>query len=130
MAHGPAVRSTKRSSSATPSPSCWRLVGGCSTGANRLLSQVYHYDQWEQYDGSDPKTGLFTGYINSFLKIKQEASGWPDWVKSEADQDTYIDRYQDNEGINLDKESIKKNGGLRTLAKLMLNSFWCDSVLA
>ena len=88
------------------------------------ISQVYHYNDWAEYDGSDESTGLFTRYINGFLKIKQEASGWPDWVKSEADKDNYIKRYKDNEGIDLDKDSIEKNGGLRTLAKLMLNSFW------
>ena len=30
---------------------------------------------------------LFTEYVNTFLKIKQEASGYPHWVKSDSDQD-------------------------------------------
>ncbi len=37
--------------------------------------EVWHYDRWAQYDGKDPDTGLFTRYINSFLKLKAQASG-------------------------------------------------------
>lgn len=36
----------------------------------------------------------------------------------------YIDDYYDKEGILLDFDNIRKNPGLRQLAKLMLNSFW------
>jgi hypothetical protein len=31
--------------------------------------------------------GLFAQYVNMFLKLKQEASGCPSWVQSEADRD-------------------------------------------
>eukprot|EP00057_Strongylocentrotus_purpuratus_P035473 XP_799265.2 PREDICTED: uncharacterized protein LOC594742 [Strongylocentrotus purpuratus] len=68
--------------------------------------------------------GLFTAYINQFLKIKQEASGWPDWCRTEEDREKYIQNYFEKEGITLDRENIKKNKGLRSLSKLMLNSFW------
>ena len=33
--------------------------------------EVYHFDHWMEYDGETNDTGLFTGYINAFLKIKQ-----------------------------------------------------------
>ena len=68
--------------------------------------------------------GLFTEYVNTFLKIKQQASGWPDWCKTENDKHSYIDLYEKKEGIRLDYNKVKKNTGLRALAKLMLNSFW------
>jgi hypothetical protein len=68
--------------------------------------------------------GLFAGYVDMFLKLKQEASGYPNWVKSEADEDKYIGDYRRAEGIALDKASIAKNSGRRTLAKLKLNSMW------
>jgi hypothetical protein len=58
------------------------------------------------------------------LKMKQEASGWPEWCQSENDNWRYIRDYHEKEGILLDYNNIKKNPGLRTLAKLMLNSFW------
>ena len=35
-----------------------------------------------------------------------------------------MDDYRDKEGIELDPEKIEKNPGLRTLAKMMLNSMW------
>ena len=68
--------------------------------------------------------GMFTDYVNTFLKIKQEASGWPEWCITDKDKEQYITDYNDREGILLDHENIKKNPGLRSLAKLMLNSFW------
>ena len=57
------------------------------------------------------------------MKLKQEASGWPDWILTE-DKQNYIELYKQKEGITLEYHKIKKNPGLRALAKLMLNSFW------
>jgi hypothetical protein len=37
---------------------------------------------------------------------------------------TLIDEYKQAEGIQLDRVSIAKNSGQRTLAKLKLNSMW------
>ena len=88
------------------------------------IFEVYHYKDWMQYDGKDPKTGLFTEYISIFLKLKQEKSGWPSWVKTEKDAEEYIRRYEDKMGIKLDPKQIEKNAGLRSIAKLFLNSFW------
>ena len=34
-----------------------------------------------QYDSSTGQGRLFSAYVNRFLKVKQEASGWPDWCK-------------------------------------------------
>jgi len=59
--------------------------------------------------------------VNTFLKIKQEASDWPKWCKTEDDRKKYINDYYDREGIWLDAENIMSNPGLRQLAKLMLN---------
>ena len=67
---------------------------------------------------------LFKGYVSKFLKIKQEASGKPDWVKTESDLEKYIKDYEEQQGIKLDKEKIEYNAGLRAIAKLCLNSLW------
>lgn len=80
------------------------------------IYEVLHYDTV-----SDE---LFKGYINMFLKIKQEASGWPSWCNSEEDKLEYIRRYEEREGIFLEQDNIMKNPGLRFIAKLMLNSLW------
>jgi len=73
-----------------------------------------------------PRTSskLFRGYIDTFLKIKQEASGWPSWFATEQQKKQYIREYERKEGIKMARTKIKKNPGLRSLAKLMLNSFW------
>lgn len=34
-------------------------------------------DQVEKYNPSSQLGGIFTEYINTFLKMKPEASGWP-----------------------------------------------------
>jgi hypothetical protein len=57
-----------------------------------------------------------------FLKLKKYSSGYPSCLQSEADKDKYIGDYRRAEGIPLDKASILKNAGQRTLAKLKLNS--------
>ena len=60
-----------------------------------------------------------------WLKIKREASGWPDWVGAdETKRQQYIREYHQQEGILFEYEKIEKNPGLRTLAKMMLNSMW------
>ncbi|KAI1289515.1 putative DNA polymerase [Halotydeus destructor] len=144
--------------------------------AMRLGYQLLRVNEVLHYDRSDDK--LFHEYINMWLKIKQEASGWPSWVQKEqargktiateaengfierimnttgtrltreeiesgagwppyvkakqqegeaiarAAEDKYIADYLENEGIRLDRTKISKNPGRRSIAKLMLNSFY------
>ena len=68
--------------------------------------------------------GLFTEYIDKFMRQKQEADGWPSWVKTDADKAKYVADYKAREGIELDPANIAKNPGRQQLAKIMLNSFW------
>ena len=76
------------------------------------------------FDRGTNSGGLFAEYVNMFLKLKQESSGYPSWVQSEADKDKYIEDYRRAEGIAMDKASISKNAGQITLAKLKLNLMW------
>jgi hypothetical protein len=85
------------------------------------IFEVYHYDQTIS---NDPGGSLFKEYVSMFLKIKQEASGYPDWVETEADKDTYIKYYHEKQGILLDKSHINKNDSMRFVSKLFLNSCW------
>ena len=62
--------------------------------------------------------------INTFLKIVQENSGYPEWCKTEQDKDQYINDYEKFEGIKLEKNKICVNEGLRSISKLLLNSMW------
>ena len=88
------------------------------------VHEVLHWCETEVYDPSSKKDGLFTGYINTFLKLKQQASGFPEHVKTEEAKNEYIQQYYEHEGILLEKHLIKKNPGLRSLSKLALNSFY------
>ena len=92
------------------------------------IFEVWHYDETEQYDPSTKRGGLFTEYINTFMKLKQESSGWPKDADTDTQKFEFIDSYYEKEGIMLDYENIEKNPGLRSLAQLMLNSFWGSSV--
>ena len=85
---------------------------------------VWHFEQREQYDPVTKSGGLFSEYINTFLKIKQESSGIPQWCETEEDVQKYIRDYENKEGIMLDRKQLVKNPGLRALSKLTLNSFW------
>ena len=80
------------------------------------------YEVWHFTRNSN---AMFSSYVNTFLKIKQEASGWPEWVGDDPDKrQQYLDDYQAKEGIALDPDKIDKNPGRRSLAKMMLDSFW------
>ena len=58
------------------------------------------------------------------MKVKQECSGWPEDVVTEEQKDQYIADYHKAEGIKLDPDRIEHNPGLRTVAKLCLNTLW------
>jgi hypothetical protein len=63
-------------------------------------------------------------YINTFLKLKAEASGYPGWVRGPEDEERYVESFWQSEGVRLDRESIRANAARRGLAKLCLNSMW------
>ena len=88
------------------------------------IHEVLHWPETEMYNPQTKQGGLFTQYINTFLKLKQEASGYPPHIKTEREKDNYIQEYLEHEGILLDKDFIVKNPGLRSLSKLALNSFY------
>jgi len=84
---------------------------------------VLHYKTKFEYKNEN-EPGLFGGYVNNWLKEKVEASGFPGWVQTENDKDTYISDYFKNEGITLNKSKIHFRAGDRSLAKLFLNSIF------
>ena len=77
------------------------------------IFEVWHYPNSDIYDKSSQSGGLFTEYVDLFLKYKQEASGYPDEVTSNLQK----------EGNRLASENIELNSGLRSVMKLILNSF-------
>jgi hypothetical protein len=57
-----------------------------------IVKEVFEF--WEYkvtcFDKGSNSGGLFAEYINMFLKLKQESSGYPSWVQSEADKDSTL----------------------------------------
>ena len=88
------------------------------------IDEVLHFSQTEQLNPTTGKGGLFTQYINTFLRLKTQASGYPTTVKTLADQEEYIRQYAIHEGVHLEREEIEHNPGMRSIAKLALNSFY------
>ena len=80
------------------------------------IHEVWH---WEETTDE-----LFKDYVNMYLKIKQEASGYPKHCVTDEQKQQYIHDYYEHEGIRLDPNKIEYNPGLRFLAKLALNSLW------
>lgn len=80
------------------------------------IIEVLHYP-----NSSD---SVFSGYINEFLKIKYESSGWPHWCSDEESKKLFIQRVKERDGIDLNSEKMIKNPALRFMAKLLLNSLW------
>ena len=81
------------------------------------IHEVWHFP--------DQQEGLFANYVNTWLKIKEKASGWLSHVGEDSEkQRRYVDDYHAREGIHLQPANIRKNSGLRALAKMMLNSRW------
>jgi hypothetical protein len=86
--------------------------------------EVYHWSETIVHDTGTRSGGLFSDYVQTFLKLKTEASGYPPNCKTPEEQQVFVDQFFDKEGVSLDTENLKKNSGIRALSKLMLNSFW------
>jgi len=54
-------------------------------------------------------------YIDTFLKFKAEAIGYPGWLQSSKDEDKYVQSFQESVGIELDKANIQKNAAEKGL---------------
>lgn len=82
----------------------------------RYIYEAHHFDTWSD--------DLFTKFIDNFYAIKQEAEGYPEWAKTEEDKDKYVENVFKETGIQLNKERISKNPGLRAVAKQPIVSLW------
>ncbi|KAL9952108.1 hypothetical protein ACROYT_G039315 [Oculina patagonica] len=118
---------TERSCKCKHSPEERQLTGTwCTPEIEEAVKRGYvieHVHEVWHFEKKDDT--LFREFVNTFLKMKQEASGWPSWVGDDVDKRVqYITQYEQKEGIKLDADKIEKNPGRRSLAKMMLNSFW------
>lgn len=83
----------------------------------RDMHEVWHF--------AESRVGLFLDYVNTWLKIKTQAGGWPkDVGEDEAKRQQFLRDFEAREGISLEYDKMAANPGLRQLAKMMLNSMW------
>ena len=74
--------------------------------------EVWHFDKKSDF--------LFKGYIRRFMKIKLESSNYD--FKTKEEEANFKDRIKDS--LDIDIEKFEFNAGLRSIAKLCLNSLW------
>ncbi|XP_029975791.1 uncharacterized protein LOC115408984 [Salarias fasciatus] len=80
------------------------------------IIEVWHF--------SKRSDSVFVGYVHTFLKGKQEASGYPADAVDQESRDRYIQQYKLEQGIQLDADRIRFNPALRSVCKLALTCFW------
>lgn len=101
------------------------LIRGLEAGYQIVkIFEIYHWPYHTQYNPHTKSDGLFTEYVDTFLKLKTDASGYPAWCLTENDKETYVNSVYENEGIKLDTTKIEYNPGLRLIAKAFLNNLW------
>jgi hypothetical protein len=88
------------------------------------IYEIYHWNKTSKYSKDGSEVGLFSQFVNGFLRVKQEASGYPTDVVSASQKDAYIEAYHAHEGIELDPTKIRRRPALRSIAKMLLNSLW------
>jgi hypothetical protein len=84
--------------------------------------EIWHFPDLVPRNLNDK--GLFTEFINAYIKLKVEASGWPRNDMTETEKEEYVKLYEEKENIKLNKDSIQCNAGMRALGKLVVVSFW------
>ena len=85
--------------------------------------EVWQYDTITQYDPCTGDGGLFAQYMNTFMKIKMKASGYPSHRDTDQEKTKYIERVRVTERITLRPDDILFNER-RTVAKLCFYNIW------
>jgi hypothetical protein len=76
-----------------------------------VIMEVYE-NEVTKYDRHKREGGPFADHINTFLKLKAEASGYPSWVRNPEEEERYVNNFY----------AIECVGWIGGLAKLCLNS--------
>ncbi|KAL3116405.1 hypothetical protein niasHT_002488 [Heterodera trifolii] len=80
------------------------------------LFEVWNYDEWDD--------DLFSKYVNTFVGLKVQATGWPEGCETDEQRKEFVDNFMRTEGIQLDSTKMTPNPGLRLIAKTLANSLW------
>ena len=63
------------------------------------LLKVYQYDTVTKYDPITGDGGLFAQYMNTFMKIKMETSGYPAHCDTDQEKNKSIKRVRAHKGL-------------------------------
>jgi hypothetical protein len=75
---------------------------------------VWDYAEWASEENGN---GLFSGYVNAFLKLKAESSGWPPECDTLEKRRAFLREFCEKEGIELDPAKLEDpNEGMRYIA--------------
>jgi hypothetical protein len=77
-----------------------------------------------KYDPHTRVDGLFADYINTFLKLKAEFSGYPGWVRNPKDEERYFETFNASKVVLTDMDAKRLIASKEGLAKLCLNLLW------
>ena len=58
------------------------------------MYEVWQYDTVTKYDPSTGDGGLFAQYMNTFMKIKMEASGYPSQCDTDQEKTSTLNVYE------------------------------------
>ena len=83
-----------------------------------------NYDERTVYDQATSEGGVFAQYMNTFMKIMIEASGYPIGCTTPQENTAFIERVRAYEGISSSYDDTVYNARRRTVAKLCLNNIW------
>ena len=61
--------------------------------------EVHHYEKWAHRNRNGDEASLFAGYISAFIKMKLEASGWPEQCQTAEDKQRFLDECLQQDGI-------------------------------
>lgn len=111
-----------------PQEGCWGLQEmELAVSQGYILEEIYEVIHWPSDQRSNT---LFRGYVDFFLRMKQQAEGWKklgghDNMTLEEQLDLVDRLYMSNGCIGrISPEKVTKNPTRRALAKLFLNSLW------
>ena len=87
-----------------------------------ILIKIYEVLNWSENISNEQRS--FSNYINMFLQMRTQASGYPRNVTMHEQKNEYIRQYEKHKGVCLDPNKIEHNPGLCSIGKLALNSFY------
>ncbi|XP_055349061.1 uncharacterized protein LOC129595951 [Paramacrobiotus metropolitanus] len=97
----------------------------CTPELHHALDRGYKVHKiYEVWHWNHKRFGLFSEYVEKFLKEKVDASDWPSYATTPETRKQYLREVLERETVSLIPDRTEDNPARRAIAKIMLNSFW------